>query len=189
MATTETKRKVFISFHHANDQNYKDKFEEKFKDIFINKSVKKDEYDEDLSTDYIKRLIREDKISDSSVVVVLIGSETYKRKHVDWEISAGLSKKAGGYSGLIGILLPSYYDDKANQHLKGQEKYNTSTIPPRLQDNIKTGYASIYKWESTASKNEKGEYPIKNWINAAFDRKNNNSDLIDNSREQFKNNR
>lgn len=30
----------------------------------------------------IKRLIRQDKISDCSIVGVLIGAETYKRKHV-----------------------------------------------------------------------------------------------------------
>lgn len=101
-----TKHKVFISFHHANDIQYKKKFIEKFGNYFINKSVDEDEYGDVLSDEYVKRLIREDKISDCSVVVVLIGAETYKRKHVDWEIYAGLSGKAGGYSGLIGVLLP-----------------------------------------------------------------------------------
>ncbi len=182
------KRKVFISFHHANDELYKNKFEEKYGSVFINKSVTKDEYNEDLSTEYIKRLIQEDKISDSSVVVVLIGSETYKRKHVDWEISAGLSKKVGGYSGLIGILLPSYYEASENTFLKGSG-YNSNTIPPRLNDNVESGYALIYKWESASNIHSDGNYAIQNWIEEAFDRKNNKSNLIDNSRTQFKQNR
>lgn len=183
------RHKVFISYHHANDEFYKNEFDKKFGNCFINKSVTAGEYNEDLSSDYIKRLIREDKISDCSVVVVLIGSETYKRKHVDWEIYAGLCKKAGGYSGLIGLILPSYYDTSENKHLKGQDKYNTSTVPPRLQDNIKTEFAAIYKWEQTQFKNLSGVYPIENWIEEAFDRKNNECDKIDNSREQFKYNR
>ncbi len=99
-----TRHKVFISYHHANDEAYKREFIRVFQNYFIDKSVHVGEYDEDLSTNYIKRLIREEKITDSSIIVVLIGSETYKRKHVDWEISAGLSCKAGGCSGLIGIL-------------------------------------------------------------------------------------
>lgn len=183
-----TKHKVFISYHHANDEYYKTKFEEKFEDLFINKSVQDGEYDEDLSDDYVKRLIREEKITDCSVVVVLIGTDTYKRKHVDWEIYAGISGKAGGRSGLIGILLPSYYDSNENKGLKDNE-YNADTIPPRLNDNVKTGYAKIYKWGSAIRKNNNGEYYIKGWIDEAFDRKNDDNIKTDNSREQFKRNR
>ena len=51
-----------------------------------------------------KELIRENYISDTSVVVVLVGKNTYCRKHVDWEISAGLLNNAG----LIGLALPSH---------------------------------------------------------------------------------
>lgn len=99
------KHKVFISYHHEKDENYKIEFEKRFGNIFINKSVQDGEYDDDLCDEYIKRLIRQDKISDCSVVVVLIGAETYKRKHVDWEIYAGISGKAGGRSfGYKGIM-------------------------------------------------------------------------------------
>lgn len=189
MATVATKHKTFISYHHDSDQGYKDNFEKKFEDIFINKSVCDGDIKEDVSTEYIKKLIQNGYLKDSSVLVVLIGSETYKRKHVDWEISAALSSKVGGCSGLIGIILPSYYDDKQNQHLKGQNKHNSATIPPRLNDNVESGYAVLYRWESAISKDDKGEFKIKKWIDEAFVRKNNNSKLIDNSRKQFINNR
>lgn len=183
-----TKHKVFISFHHANDIQYKKKFIEKFGNYFINKSVDEDEYGDVLSDEYVKRLIREDKISDCSVVVVLIGAETYKRKHVDWEIYAGLSGKAGGYSGLIGVLLPSYYSSSENKDLNGSG-YNSSTIPPRLNDNLKSGYSFVYKWESASCIHSNGNYAIEDWIDEAFNRKNNESDKIDNSRKQFERNR
>lgn len=179
-----SKHKVFISYHHANDQYYKNQFEEKFGNLFINKSVGIGEINEELSTNYIKRLIQEDYITDSSVIVVLIGSETYKRKHVDWEISAALNKKAGGYSGLIGLLLPSYYTSQENLSLKGSG-YNSTTIPARLNDNVASGYASIYKWESAKSKNTKDEYYIKAWIETAFNNRILEQDKINNSRAQM----
>ena len=80
-----TKHKVFISFYHKDDQKYKNYISTYLCGNIIDKSVESGEYDSDLSDEYIKRLIREDKISDSSVIVVLIGPNTYKRKHVDWE--------------------------------------------------------------------------------------------------------
>ena len=183
----DTRHRVFISYHHKNDDNYKEEFETKFKNLFINESVQDGEYDSELSDRYVKRLIQENNISLSTVVVVLIGAETYKRKHVDWEISAGLTEKVGGRSGLIGIILPSYYDNPVNKKLK-VGKYYDSTIPARLNDNIKTKYAKIYKWEDASRINNSGEYYIKDWINAAFDRKNNESDKIENSRLQMEEN-
>lgn len=183
-----TRHKVFISYHHEYDQKYKDDFVKVFQNYFIDKSVQAGEYDDDLSTNYIKRLIREEKITDSSIVIVLIGSETYKRKHVDWEIAAGLSCKAGGCSGLIGILLPTYYNTINNCHLnKNQFLYDT--IPPRLSDNIKTGYATIYNWEDLIGKDIYGNPILLSWLEQAYSRKCNCSYKIDNSRLQFVNNR
>lgn len=183
-----TKHKVFISYHHKNDEKYKIAFEKRFKDIFINKSVKDGEYDEDLCDEYVKRLIREDKIADCSVVVILIGSETYKRKHVDWEIYAGISGKAGGRSGLIGIVLPTYYSATENAYLQ-QNKYEPTTIPPRLQDNKTTGYAKLYTWEYICQLNRSNKYNIETVIEDAFKRKNDLNIKTNNSREQFKKNR
>lgn len=176
----ETRHMVFISYHHDNDDCYRKRFEKIFGDIFINKSVQDGEYNEELSADYIKRLIREQKVTSSSVIVVLIGTDTYKRKHVDWEISAGLSN-SGGRSGLIGILLPTYYKSVENCGLD-TNKFNPKTIPLRLYDNYQTNYAKIYKWST--NKNY-----VKKWIDDAFKRKNNVSLKVDNSRLQFKRNR
>jgi len=177
MGSDNTKHKVFLSFYHK-DQNYKDDFERKFGHVFINKSVKKGEINPDLSTEYIKRLIQEDKITGTSVIVVLIGPKTYCRKHVDWEISAALNKKVGGYSGLIGILLPEY-------PLAYKNEYSNEDIPPRLADNVKSGYAKIYPWDWVCA----NEQRIRSKIEEAFHSKNINSGKINNSREQFSYNR
>lgn len=169
------KHKVFISYYHADDQYDKDKFEELFGDIFINKSVSDGDIDDDVSADYIKRLIQVGYLTDTSVLIVLVGKNTYKRKHVDWEISAALSKKVGGYSGLLGLCLPDH-------PAYGKETYSEEDVPPRLVDNLKSGYAKFYDW--TTSKEI-----MKSRIEEAFNARINRKDKIDDSREQFKKNR
>jgi len=117
-------------------------------------------------------LIQQNYITGTSVVVVLVGLKTSGRKHVDWEISAALSKKVDEYSGLLGISLPdrkSWYDE----------------IPPRLTDNVKTGYAKVYTWDLVCA----SESRIKSAIEEAFQNRIDKADKIDNSREQFKYNR
>ena len=100
-----TRHKCFISYHHANDQYYKDKFVKLFDDyldIFIDKSVSDGDISDDSSMDYIMQQIRENYLSDSSVTIVLIGKETWKRKYIDWEISAGIrNTQKNPRSGLI----------------------------------------------------------------------------------------
>jgi hypothetical protein len=91
--THQPRHKVFVSYHHANDQNYRDFFERLFTDvhdIMISKSVQIGEIDPDLKTDTVRQKIRDNYLRDSTVTVVLIGEETWKRKHVDWEIGSSI---------------------------------------------------------------------------------------------------
>lgn len=137
----KSKHKVFISFYHHDDQEYKDYIDEHLSSNIINKSVRDGEYDSDNSDEYIKRLIREEKISDASVIVVLVGPNTKKRKHVDWEMYAGLRDSINGCSGLMGILLPEI-----------DEQEYMSILPDRLRDNVKSGYAKIYTWDEAVKR-------------------------------------
>ena len=171
----QQKHKVFISFYHFDDEKYKRYIVDHLSANVINKSVEDGEYDPNDSDEYVKRLIREDKVSDSSVIVVLVGSNTKKRKHVDWEIYAGLRKSISGRSGLIGILLPTV-------KLTDDGKYYLEDLPSRLADNVRCGYASIYTWD----------YAIKHYdeiIETAFKNRISKCDFADNSREQMKYNR
>lgn len=168
------RHKVFISFYHHDDQVYKNYIDQHLSRNIINKSVMEGEYNTDNSDEYIKRLIREEKISDSSVVVVLVGPNTKNRKHVDWEIYAGLRSSINGNSGLVGIFLPTvrradnggyYYDD----------------MPARLADNIKSKYADFYDWNYAISHFDS---IIENAYNNRIARR----ALIDNSRPQMQRN-
>lgn len=169
-----SKHKVFISFYHADDQRYKDYIDRYLSMNIINKSVVDGEYDPDDSDKYVKRLIREEKVSDSSVVVVLVGPNTKNRKHVDWEIYAGLRDSINGASGLVGILLPEF-------PLRDEKYYNEIDLPKRLNDNVKSGYAKLYKWD----------YAIKNFdviVDEAFNNRIALCHKKNNAREQMKKN-
>jgi len=106
----QSKHKVFISYYHQCDQNYKGyliAFNDKH-DIFIDKSVDTGDIDENLNDQSIRQIIRDDYLKDSTVTIVLVGTETKKRKHVDWEIYSSMydgtiNKK----SGVLVINLPS----------------------------------------------------------------------------------
>ncbi len=135
-----TKRKTFVSYYHFDDQEYREKFENLFRDLIVSKSVQKDDINSDNSDEYIKQLIQKDYLQDTTVLVVLVGPNTKHRKHVDWEISGAISSRVGGHSGLVGILLPNHPDfGKGNG-------FNPQNLPERLAANVESGYAKVYDW-------------------------------------------
>ena len=171
------RHKVFVSYHHANDQYYRDLFEQMFGnyyDIMVSKSVQVGDIAPNLQTDTIRQKIRDEYLRDSTVTVVLVGSETWKRKHVDWEIGASIRQtQYNPRSGLIGILLPTYPYSSPN-------KYNPYTIPPRLYDNIGCGFATVHNWSNDPN-------TVQQWIHQAFKRR--ETVNPDNSFPSFVNNR
>jgi hypothetical protein len=160
--------KVFISFHHGDRKSdpqcgeyWKERFEKLFQNRFeaiISKSVQDGDIEDGLKKETTRQKIRDKYIAEATVTVVLIGPETWKRKHVDWEISSSIRKtEKNSRCGLIGILLPTYPGYSRNG-------YNPYTIPPRLYKNIECKFASIHLW------NEDPEI-VQNWIHEAFIRK------------------
>ena len=85
------RHKVFVSYHHENDQRRRDSFERAFADVYNimdSKSVRIGGIPSSLNTDEVARRIRDDYLKDATVTVVLVGEDTWRRKHVDWEIAA-----------------------------------------------------------------------------------------------------
>lgn len=83
--TNYKRRKVFISYYHG-DQEAVNKFVRDFKNVFIPKTVgvKDGDFNVDSNnSQYIMRKIREQKLDDSTVTIVLVGSCTHSRKYVD----------------------------------------------------------------------------------------------------------
>ena len=105
--------RVFISYHHANDQWYKDRLVslgERFS-IFIDASVDTGDVSDDLSDQSIREKIRDDYLQDSTVTIILVGEETRRRKHVDWEIYSSMyDGRVNRKSGILVICLPNTSD-------------------------------------------------------------------------------
>jgi Thoeris protein ThsB, TIR-like domain len=104
------KHKVFISYHHANDQVYKNQLQSlnHAHDLFTDMSVDTGDIDEDLDDEAIRTKIRDDYLKDSTVTIVLVGLETKNRKHIDWEIYSSMYNGAvNRQSGILVIHLPT----------------------------------------------------------------------------------
>jgi hypothetical protein len=130
----QTKHKIFVSYHHGGDRAWYDAFSRTFCDQYdvIEDNSPERAIDSD-DVDYVRRRLSENCITGSSCTIVLIGRDTWGRKYVDWEIDITLEKEHG----LIGVMLPL--------PVRG-------VLPPRLQDNIQTGYALSHPWaQITAS--------------------------------------
>ena len=137
--------KVFISYYHKDDQEYKNRLVQALNSKATDKSVSPgDIHDENLPLEEIRRRIRDDHIAGATVTIVLIGPCTWQRKHVDREISVSIiDRRNNERCGLLGLLLPTHPD-----YDKKPEDRNPRLIPPRLARNIdgKDPFAVIYKW-------------------------------------------
>lgn len=168
------RHKVFVSYHHANDQTYRTQFDSICENVMESRSVDIGDIDPNANTEYVRQTIRDQYIGDATVTVVLVGTQTWQRKYVDWEVYSSLrDTEKNPRNGLLGILLPTYpgYSSK---------KYDPHTIPPRLYDNLQPAYAEIYLW--TTNPNE-----IEQWIDEAFKRR--KQIQPNNSRKMFGKNR
>ena len=156
------RHKVFVSYHHESDQKYANMLRTALAGDMVDKSVHEDDIDDrNLKTATIRQKIRDEFIADASVTIVLIGPETYTRKHVDWEIGSSIRKtKKSTRCGLLGIILPNHPD-----YRKPRRDF---LIPPRLAANLKgnDSYAQIYNWPENDRL-----IRIRKWIHKAYNRK------------------
>lgn len=173
--------RVFISYHHK-DQRQVDDFINTFdteRNGFIVRGVgiemDQDIIDSDDSV-YVMRRIRERYIKDSTVTIVIIGSETWSRRYVDWEIQASLRHgitKDGNYilpNGLIGIRLSESYKQPERLALNRVKGVNSDY------------YARLYDYPSSVTQ-------LKSWIEDAYQARWSRSNLIVNPLERYRYNR
>ena len=96
----DEKHKVFISYHHKNDQWAKKELLEYNIEEYI--------FIESLSDEIIREKIRDEYLQKSTVTILLVGEETKNRKHIDWEIYSSMyDGKINKKSGILVIQLPS----------------------------------------------------------------------------------
>lgn len=168
---TMTKHRVFISYHHDNDQWAKDRLIELNKkfDFFIDESVDTGNIPEYWDDQKIRSEIRDNYLKFSTVTILLVGTETKYRKHIDWELFSsmydGVKNKR---SGIVVIMLPSTgcsschasFDNEKNivfPHIDNWTKVSTREeyerrypyMPARIIDNLmKDGVKiSVVNWD------------------------------------------
>lgn len=102
--------RVFISYHHENDNGYKaDLFarNERF-GVFTDESVDTGNIDPNLPDESIRIKIRDEYLRASTVTILLVGTETANRKHIDWELfSSMIDGRINKRSGIVVVQLPS----------------------------------------------------------------------------------
>jgi hypothetical protein len=187
------RHKVFVSYHHANDQEYANQLRDFYgrTDTIIDRSLPEEINSTD--NDYILSQIRQKHLKDSTVTIVLIGQQTWARKWVDWEIYSSLRPYENRtVNGLLGILLPNADINK---------------LPPRFAANYKLddtktkqiGYALLITWNMISPPPlwqlladgpivQERRKTLSEWVEYAFNRRN-FKDIIDNSLPRYINNK
>ena len=161
---------VFISYHHENDEDYKEQLLHlnSMHDIFQDYSVDTGDIDDDLDDETIRELIRDGYLRDSSVTILLVGEETKNRKHIDWEIYSSMyDGEVNKKSGILVVNLPTIncnyftaahagekervYSDIANwKSIDSRSEYESRypCMPARIIDNLlkKDALVSVVDW-------------------------------------------
>ena len=171
--------KVFVSYHHKNDQFYKENLlrlnkEYKFhpsnskygNPLFIDMSVDTRGISDALSDQEIRQKIRDEYLKESSVTILLLGTETRDRKHIDWELYSSMyDGKINKKSGILVINLPTLpqphfcrashgehnlYPGHSCIDLKTRDEYKEAypDMPERIIDNfIANTKISVTNWD------------------------------------------
>lgn len=193
------RHKVFISYYHADDQDYKNHLidmKDGSQSIFDDYSVHENEVnDTGLTDEQVRRIIRKDYIQDATVLVLLCGQNTKHRKHIDWEIHAAMyDSDVNPKMGILVINLPSISGEQSmlacdNDEEQVMSSAHTTWTPiqkdvayieknyPYLPNRIITNIArdgvhiSIVDWNVIANHPEK----LKYLIDKAFQRRKTNN--------------
>ncbi|MCP4336851.1 MAG: hypothetical protein GY679_03315 [Mycoplasma sp.] len=171
-------KNIFISFHHRNNQKHYEKISKivkgiGYRDISVNEGTKVD--DEEHKTDeQIRREIRDNFLKDLDVTIVIVGSDTKNRKHVDWEIYGSVYDFQDGKSGGIvvidategitngWILNPELIREHDSMPAPGDRSWpdeitDLDFLPERLLNSIKNKYS---KEDSLKGQHKHAVFPI-----------------------------
>jgi len=141
--------RVFISYHHKNDREYKATLldlNERL-GVFIDRSVDSRDIDPNLPDESIRVKIRDEYLRDSTVTILLVGTGTAGRKHIDWELySSMIDGQINKKSGIVVVQLPTTNPEHFTAAHGDAEKKHV--------------YPEVSNWSSIDSRSEyEGRYP------------------------------
>lgn len=149
------RHKVFISYYHKDDQYYKNELIKKqifdtkkyqFKSIFEDYSVGDGDIDDTgMTSEQIRRKIRDEYIKDATVLILLCGENTKYRKHIDWEIHAAMyDSEVNRQMGIIVINLPNI--SQGRRASSEEEKNIISPYGIWVSLNNRSEYENLYPY-------------------------------------------
>lgn len=149
-------RRVFFSFHYANDVFRVDRVrttwlasQPRFEDGSLwEKAATRDDT-------LLKRMI-DRALEETSVTVILIGSETANRKYVAYEITQSLARGHG----LLGVYIHQLPDATGHRATKGPNPLDKLTAPG-------TGAALSTHFDTFDWVDDDGQRNLGRWIEAA----------------------
>lgn len=160
--------KLFISYHLADT-----KYVRRLKKLLDENSI--DYYSVPENTDFtgihneeISKIILS-KMKSCHILLCVVGLETYKRPHVDYELHQALKGGVGKRLGIIGLMLETRDDSINNVDL--------NTFPNRLEDNL--DYIAL-------TQNASFSHKLIDIINEANDKRNDKDIQVDNTRKCMK---
>src|SRR3990167_1621261 len=157
--------RVFISYHHKREQRIKEELlnlDQRYQ-LIVDCSVTTGDIDERLAPQEIRQKIRQEYLSESTVLLLIVGRETRYRKHVDWELYSSMyNGSTFGRSGVVVILAPdceSNYFTAPFEEIKNTLYPNVKNwisidsrvdyesrypyMPPRIIDNLMKANSNI----------------------------------------------
>lgn len=137
--------KIFISYHRK-DSEKKDELVEILEELdYEVNSIDEDHIFDGRKHQEIAQICI-DEIEDCDVTICIVGTDTYRRSHVDHEIKATLRGGFENRKGLVAVMLEERGDSKNNIDL--------NSFPNRIQDNIteEFDYVVLEQWASIRNK-------------------------------------
>lgn len=192
------RHKVFISYYHHDDQAYKDyliNMQEynpqtwQYQSIFDDYSVHENEIDDTgLTAEQIRCIIRDEYIKDATVLILLCGQNTKRRKHIDWEIHAAMyDSSVNRQMGIVVINLPTItqnirassneekpiLSDTAGWYTienRSDYEYYYPYMPDRIIDNfVKNVPITVVDWDRICANPQRLKQLIDNTFERRFD--------------------
>lgn len=165
----EPRHKCFISYHHENDQYYKNYLSDwaKENNVFIDDSVETGDISDSLRDDEIREIIRDEYLRNTTVTILLVGTDTKYRKHVDWELYSSMyDGKVNKKSGIVVILLPTAKSEYCRAAHEGEKAEIFSKITNWTSDLSKAEYEKRFPYlpeRIIDNLNSNSKISIVNW--------------------------
>jgi hypothetical protein len=138
-------KKIFISYVRNDSKKYINEIKKKLTDMQFDPITEMVDLTKKYDDQGIRTIIRDKYMKDCDYVLVLLSKNSWKRKHIDWEISAALrDSKFNPRKAVVTVFMPSYGEIFIR---------NTSKTPQRLIGNIKKGYIQTITYNQLLTTN------------------------------------